>query len=186
MEVVHLTGTNFCQKMWGCVVWRIYEEPFKRRCENKSSFPTTCGKGIFDMVWQPVIPGFERRWLRRSILVCYCYHQKIKWENSKALFLAFVFYRKVTKCTIWGCFLLTLQRVLYLCALKVKGSLLWHKIGTSHKLLLPRFAYIITILCNYFWICLHNEKGNSFFSITVNIKMCLSLLHEEGTLIVSF
>lgn len=132
------------------------------------------------LTWQPVIPGNEKRWPRRSILVCYCYRQKIKLRELWGTFSCFYYFRKVTVCIIWGFFLLALQSILYLCALKVKGSLLWHKIRTSHKLLVLGFAYIITILPNYFWIYLHNEKGNSFFSITVNIKMCLSFLHGEG------
>lgn len=78
-----------------------------------------------------------------------------------------------TKHTVFMCF-------------ESQGSLLWHKIGTSYKVLLLGFAYIITLLLHYFWNYLHNEKGNSFFSITVNIKMCLSLLHGEGTLLFCF
>lgn len=46
------------------------------------------------------------------------------------------------------------------------------------------FAYIVSILPNYLWIYLHNEKGNSFFSTTVNIKLCISLLQKD--LIVPF
>lgn len=73
------------------------------------------------------------------------------------------------------------KHAIFLCFASQKLS---HKIGTSHKLSVLGFAYIITILSNYFWFYLHNEKGNNFISITVNIKLSLSLLHREGTLFV--
>ena len=41
------------------------------------------------------------------------------------------------------------------------------------------FAYIVSILPNYLWIYLHNEKGNSFFSTTVNIKYKLSEIAKQ-------